>query len=109
MSEQRIYRIRMHYQDKIIELYARHVGQAAIFGFVEIAGLSFGEEERLVVNPEAEALAREFEGVKRFFVPMHAILRIDEVERAGSARVLSGGSIKPATIVPFPTPQSRRD
>ncbi len=108
MSAKRLYRIRMMHQDKVIEIYAKSVGPAGMLGFVEIGDLSFGETGRLVVSPEEEALKREFEGVKRFFVPMHAIVRIDEVDRAGAARVISGNVVKPAAFVPFPA-QGRKE
>ena len=108
MSARPLYRIRMMHQDKVIEIYAKSVGPAGMLGFVEIGGLSFGGSGRLVVSPEEEALEREFEGVRRFFVPMHAIVRIDEVEQAGAARVVPGDVARPAALVPFPA-QGRKE
>jgi hypothetical protein len=35
-------------------------------------------------------LKTEFEGVKRTFIPLHAVLRIDEVEKAGRGRITEG-------------------
>ncbi len=106
MSHKRIYRVRLVHEGKIIEIYARSVGSAGMLGFVEIGELVFGEPSRLVVSPEEEALAREFEGVKRFFVPMHAIVRIDEVEREGAARIVSTQVKGTGATIPFPTPVS---
>jgi hypothetical protein len=32
------------------------------------------------VDPSEERLRHEFEGVQRFHVPLHSVIRIDEVE-----------------------------
>ena len=63
----------------------------------------FGEKSALLVDPSEERLQSEFEGVKRFHIPMHAVIRIDEVEKQGAAKIseVSGGSDK---VTPFPMP-----
>ena len=43
--------------------------------------LLFGERWQLLVDPGEEKLKSEFSGVKRTYIPMHAIVRIDEVEK----------------------------
>ena len=32
-------------------------------------------------------MKHEFRNVKRFFVPIHSVIRIDEVEKAGPAKI----------------------
>ncbi len=98
MSSKPIYRITFVNRDKIYEIYAHSVGASGIPGFVEIAELSFGERSAIVLDPGEEGLKNEFSGVRRSHVPMHHIIRIDEVEKRGTARV----SEAEGNIAPFP-------
>jgi hypothetical protein len=100
MSSQRLYRISFLNQNQVYEIYARHVAQGGLLGFVEIEDLVFGERSRVLVDPAEERLQREFEGVTRVFLPMHAVLRIDEVEKQGASRITEAG--KGANVTPFP-------
>lgn len=105
MSEQHLYKIVFRHNGDTIELFARQVGPSAIFGFVEVADLVFGARSEVLVDPTEETLRREFEGVGRTHVPMHAVLRIDEVERAGPARVRAGKDEGASNILrAFPVP-----
>jgi hypothetical protein len=112
MSDQPIYRISFMQQGQVYELYARHVAQGGMLGFVEIEELLFGERSQVVVDPSEERLKTEFEGVRRVYVPMHAVIRIDEVERQGVSRI-SEPSTSGDKVTPFPmpiyTPGSTRD
>ena len=102
-SDERVYRVTFFNQGQVYEVYARRVTQGGFFGFIEVEELLFGERTKLVVDPGEERLRTEFEGVRRVFVPMHAVVRIDEVEKVGPARVAqserAGGSVSP-----FPMP-----
>ena len=55
-----------------------------MFGFVEVEGLLFGGKGSLVVDPSEERLQTEFAGVERTYIPMHSVIRIDEVEKKGT-------------------------
>jgi hypothetical protein len=54
----------------------------------------------VVIDPSEDSLRHEFAGVKRFFVPMHSVVRIDEVDHEGTAKVSS--SAGPGSVSPFP-------
>jgi hypothetical protein len=56
-------------------------------GFVEVEELVFGERSSVVLDPSEEKIKSEFAGVKRSFLPMHAVLRIDEVAKRGASRI----------------------
>lgn len=101
MKSTSIYRISFANQGKVYEIYARHISTGSLFGFVEVEELLFGERGSVVIDPGEERLQKEFEGVRRSYLPMHSVLRIDEVEKQGSAKIsdLEKGS---ATITPFP-------
>ena len=102
-SHRRVYKIIFLNQGQVYEVFAKNVTQGSLFGFVEIEQLLFGQRTQVVVDPSEERLKIEFAGVKRFFVPMHAVVRIDEVEKEGPARI-SKSSEKDGNLTAFPTP-----
>lgn len=95
-----VYRVNFIQQDKCYEVYCSHVFQSDLYGFIEIDGLIFGERSQLLVDPGEEKLQQEFSGVKRSFIPMHSIVRIDEVEKGGVPKISDS---KGASIAAFPT------
>ena len=101
MPKKPIYKVIFHNQGKVYEIYARSVHQGAMFGFIEIEKIVFGEKTSLVVDPSEENLKSEFKNVTRTYIPMHSIIRIDEVNKQGTAKVteLSG---KEGNVMPFP-------
>ena|SRR3990170_1680272 len=101
MAKKQIYRVIFHNQDKIFEVYAKSVSQGALFGFIEIEQLVFGEKSSLVVDPSEETLKTEFSNVTRTYIPMHSIIRIDEVNKQGLAKI-SRGAEQGNNIAPFP-------
>ncbi len=101
MSENNIYKVIFHNQGKVYEVYAKSVHHDAMFGFIEIEEFIFGEKTTVVVDPTEESLKSEFEGVERSFVPMHSIIRIDEVKKQGTAKITDGSSTD-GNVMPFP-------
>lgn len=101
MSTQRLYRVTFLNQGQVYEVYARKVSHGGMMGFVEIEKLVFGEKTTVLVDPSEEKLKNEFANVERTYVPIHAIVRIDEVNKQGTGRIhaVSGDSAK---IMPFP-------
>jgi hypothetical protein len=63
------------------------VGQGRLFGFIEVEELIFGERSTVVVDPGEERIKSEFTGVKCTMLPMHSILRIDEVKKQGVSKI----------------------
>jgi hypothetical protein len=86
-SKKKLYKITFSNQGKLYELYANEVSNSNLLGFIEIESLVFGEKTSLVVDPSEEKIKTEFEGVKRTYVPMHSVLRIDEVDEQGVSKV----------------------
>ncbi|HET8700326.1 MAG TPA: DUF1820 family protein [Nitrococcus sp.] len=105
MAARHIYRVIFHNQGKVYEIYARKVADGGILGFVQIEELTFGERTQVVVDPTEERLKSEFDGVTRTFIPMHAIIRIDEVEKQGIAKITDAEG----NIAHFPMPMYRPD
>ncbi len=108
MSKQRLYRVVYQAQSEVIEIFAKQVSQGGLFGFVEIGELVFGERSSVVVDPGEEKLKDQFKDVESFFVPLHAVVRIDVVNKQGTAKIskIEGGS----KVTPFPvyTPSAER-
>ncbi len=82
-----VYRVVFSNQGKAYEIYAKSVAQGSLFGFVEVEGLLFGEKTSVVVDPSEEALQREFADVERVYIPLHAVIRIDEVAKRGASKI----------------------
>ncbi len=104
MEDTTIYRISFMTRGEVYEVYARHVSQGALFGFIEVEELLFGERSKLVIDSSEERLKTEFEGVRRVFIPLHAVLRIDEVEKAGRPRITSADGKVASFPVAYPPP-----
>ncbi|TJY65185.1 DUF1820 family protein [Sinimarinibacterium sp. CAU 1509] len=100
-AKQRLYRVSFMNQGQVYEIYAREVSHGGMLGFVEVAKLVFGEKTTVVVDTSEEKLKDEFSNVERFYVPVHAVIRIDEVSKQGPARIV-GGSESGSKVTPFP-------
>lgn len=87
---------------KLYQLHAKSVRQGELYGFVELSDLLFDEHTTVVIDPAEEKLKAEFAGVTRIQVPMHAIVRIDEVSKRGQNKIfeLDNGT----NVTPFPSP-----
>ncbi len=73
-----------------------------MLGFIEIGDIIFGERSKLLVDPAEEKLKSEFGGVKNTYIPHHAIIRIDEVEKEGKNMIYDSEG---ATVSTFPGSQ----
>ena len=74
-------------QGQVYEIYAREVGHGAMFGFIEVEQLVFGERTSIVVDPSEEKIKSEFENVTRTYLPLQSIIRIDEVDNQGTSKI----------------------
>ena len=103
MTKKAIYKVIFHNQGKVYEIYARNVSQGAMFGFVELDRLVFGEKTSLLVDPSEENLKAEFSNVTRTYIPLHSVIRIDEVNKQGVAKVVALGAGENVMPVPIYT------
>ena len=100
MSKENLYRVVFMSQGQVYEIYAREVGHGSLFGFVEVEQLVFGERTTVVVDPSEEKIKSEFKHVIRTYLPMHSIIRIDEVEKQGKSKI----SKLEGNVAQFPMP-----
>jgi len=101
MTDKQLYKVIFMSQGQVYEIYAKSVSHGALFGFIEVEKLVFGERTTVVVDPSEEKIKSEFENVRRTYLPMHAIIRVDEVDKQGKSKIskLEGGN-----VAQFPMP-----
>jgi hypothetical protein len=109
MAASHIFKVVFVNQGKVYEIYARKVGHGTLLGFVEVEELIFGERSAVVVDPAEERIKAEFDGVRRTYLPMHSVLRIDEVRKQGVSKIsaLEGSNVTQLPI-PMYTPDPRK-
>lgn len=101
MSKETLFKVIFMSQGQVFEIYARNVGHGAMFGFVEVEELVFGERSTVVVDPAEEKIKAEFEDVRRTYLPMHSIVRIDEVDKQGKSKI---SKVEGSNVAQFPMP-----
>ena len=101
MAAKPIYKIIFVNQGKVYEIYAKSVSHGNLLGFIEVEKLVFGARSSVVVDPSEEKIQTEFEGVKRTYLPMHSVIRIDEVDKQGVSKMTSAEG---NNVAQFPVP-----
>ena len=113
MAASHIFKVQFVREGKLWEIYAKKVTHGSLFGFVEVEDFVFGERSTVVVDPAEERIKNEFDGVKRTWLPLHSVLRVDEVRKSGVGKITAyeGANVTqfPVPIpTPLPDPGSRR-
>ena len=104
MAASHIFRIVFVNQGKVYEIYARKVSHGGLLGFVEVEELVFGERSSVVLDPAEERIKSEFAGVKRSYLPLHSVIRVDEVRKQGVSKIsaLEGGNVAQFPVSLYP-------
>ena len=87
MATEPVYKVIFHNNNQVFEVYARQIYQSDMWGFIEVEEFVFGERSQILVDPSEEKLKNEFSGVKRSYIPLQAIIRIDEVDKEGTGKI----------------------
>ncbi len=87
MATQPVYKVIFNNGTQVFEIFARQIYQSDMWGFIEVEEFVFGERSKIVVDPAEEKLKNEFGGVKRSYIPLQSIIRIDEVDKEGSGKI----------------------
>lgn len=93
-----IYKVTFLNKGKVYEVFVKQVYQSELYGFIEIEEFVFNERSQVVVDPSEEKLKTEFAGVSRSFIPLQAVIRIDEVDKSGVAKISNGDNISPFPV-----------
>lgn len=102
-DKEKLFRVAFLNHGKVYELYCTGVNSSGLLGFVEVSGLVFGEKDSLVVDPTEEKLRDEFDGVEVLHLPMHSVLRVEQVKKKGQAVIRdreSGEKVTPFPVQP---------
>jgi len=108
LSSDRIYRITFVNQDKVYEIFARQVYESDLYGFVVVEEIVFGTQSSVVIDPGEERLKTEFDAVKRSFIPIHSVIRIDEVEKPGISKIHALDGSVSGNVSPFSRPAGNK-
>ncbi len=95
MAKKGIYKIVFIQSGEVFEVYAKGIYQSDLYGFVEVSDYLFDQHSQILVDPGEEKLKSEFRGVIKSYIPINAILRIDEVDKKGNSKITTnkGGSV----------------
>ena len=103
MAKEKLYRVAFLNHGKVYELFCTGVCTSGLLGFVEVSGLEFAEKDSLVVDPTEEKMRDEFAGVEILHLPMHSVLRVEQVRKKGPAVIRdreSGEKVTPFPVQP---------
>lgn len=109
MASKQLYRVAFLNHGKVYELFCSGVTSSGLWGFVEISGMIFDAGEGVVVDPTEEKLRAEFEGVEVLHIPMHSVLRVEEVRKKGQAVIRDRESGEKVTPFPLSPPGRSAD
>ena len=101
-----VYKVIFQNQNEIYEVYARQVYQSDMYGFIEIEEFVFGERTQMIVDPSEEKLKNEFAEVTRSYIPLHSLIRIDEVGKEGVAKISESGGDNVTRLNVKPSPRA---
>lgn len=104
MAKEILYRVAFHNRGKIYEIFCTSVSTSALWGFLEISGMVFDTGETLVVDPAEEKLREEFKDVEVLHVPLHGVLRVEQVRRKGQASIRERETGEKVTPFPLSPP-----
>lgn len=102
-DKEKLFRVAFLNHGKVYELFCTGICTSDLLGFVEVSGLVFGETDSMVVDPTEEKMRDEFDGVEILHLPMHSVLRVEQVRKKGQAVIRdreSGEKVTPFPIQP---------
>lgn len=102
-DNEKLFRIAFLNHGKVYEIFCSGVCTSGLLGFIEVSGLEFEDKDSLVVDPTEEKMRDEFEDVEILHLPMHSVLRVEQVRKKGPAIIRdreSGEKVTPFPIQP---------
>ena len=94
-----MYRVIFYNQNEVYELFVQQIFHSDMYGFIEVEDYVFDEKSKAIVDPAEEKLKNQFKDVKRSYIPLHSVIRIDEVDAEGQVKITEN---KGGNITPFP-------
>lgn len=104
-----MYKITFLNQAKVYELYCNKVsGSDLSYGFIEASDLVFEDDDSVVIDPTEERLREEFADVEVLHLPMHAVIRVEQVKKRGTCVIRDSKSGEKVTTLPLDGPRRKR-
>jgi hypothetical protein len=101
-TAKKLYKVIFLNHGKVYEIYAKRIAASDLYGFTYVAELSFSSGDGLLVDPTEEKLKEEFAGTQALHLPMHSIIRVEEVLERGVAKIRD--QLTGEKIMAFPGP-----
>ncbi|MEM9396095.1 MAG: DUF1820 family protein [Pseudomonadota bacterium] len=106
MASTPVYKVIFQNGNQVVELFARQIYQSDMWGFIEVEEFVFGERSAILVDPGEEKLKNEFNDVKRSYIPLQSVIRIDEVAKEGVGKISEAKTSEAGNVAPFPMPSA---
>jgi len=106
-DNEKLFRIAFLNHGKVYELFCSGVCTSGLLGFIEVSGLEFEDKGSLVVDPTEEKMRDEFDGVEILHLPMHSVLRVEQVRKKGPSVIRDRESGE--KVAPFPVQPGTRN
>lgn len=104
-----MYKISFLNQGKVYELFARQVaGSELSYGFIEVSELVFESDDSVVIDPTEERMREEFADVEVLHVPMHSVIRVEQVKKRGTCVIRDSRTGEKVTPLPVDGPRRKR-
>ncbi|QOC24023.1 DUF1820 family protein [Wenzhouxiangella sp. AB-CW3] len=104
-----MYKVSFLNQGKVYELFARKVsGSDLSYGFIEVSELVFEDDSGMVIDPTEERLREEFADVEVLHVPMHSVIRVEQVKKRGTCVIRDTQTGEKVTPLPVDGPRRKR-
>ncbi len=104
-----MYKITFLNQAKVYELFCSKVsGSDLAYGFIEASELVFEADDSVVIDPTEERLREEFADVEVLHIPMHAVIRVEQVKKRGTCAIRDSKSGEKVTQLPLDGPRNKR-
>ncbi len=104
-----MYKISFLNQGKVYELFARQVsGSELSYGFIEVSELVFEGEDSVVIDPTEERMREEFADVEVLHIPMHSVIRVEQVRKRGTCVIRDSETGEKVTQLPVDGPRRKR-
>lgn len=104
----KIYKVIFLNQGKVYELFCRSVSSSSMMGFVEVSELVLDTGEGVVVDPIEERMREEFGEVEVLYLPMHSVIRVEQVKKRGQSVIRERESGEKVTRFPTDINRSKR-
>ena len=102
-----IYKVVFKQDDKHCELYAKYICEESLMGFLEVESLIFSSNNPgIIVDVQQEELKQQYKGVKRTYIPIHTVIRVDEI-KASECQLSTNAS--PADNITYLDPAVKKD